>query len=65
MSAPRSQRLDWRRSSYSGTNMNCVECARLPRAVAVRDSKCPEAGHLGFPVAEWDAFLTAAKHGLF
>lgn len=39
--------LTWkkaRRSDEKGGN--CVELAALPNAVAVRDSKHPEAGHL-------------------
>ncbi|WP_433467940.1 DUF397 domain-containing protein [Spirillospora sp. CA-128828] len=33
----------WRKSSYSGSNGgNCVELARLPMMVAVRDSKDPD-----------------------
>ncbi|TDQ52198.1 DUF397 domain-containing protein [Actinorugispora endophytica] len=66
MNAPTPQHTDWRKSSYSGTNTNCVECARLPRsATAVRDSKHPDAGHLAFTAAEWSAFLaTARKHAL-
>ncbi|WP_345555548.1 DUF397 domain-containing protein [Streptomonospora halophila] len=51
----------WRKSSYSGTNANCVEYAQLPSSVAVRDSRHPQAGHLSFPRAEWSAFLTAVK----
>ncbi|KIH98491.1 regulator [Streptomonospora alba] len=53
----------WRKSSYSGTNADCVECssAALPSSVAVRDSKHPQAGHLSFSGSEWSAFLTAVK----
>lgn len=33
-------RAQWRKSSYSGNNGNCVEVAtNLPHLVAIRDSK--------------------------
>ncbi|RNL83006.1 DUF397 domain-containing protein [Halostreptopolyspora alba] len=51
----------FRKSSYSGASQNCAEVADLPTGAALRDSKHPEAGHLAFPAAEWDAFLTAAR----
>ncbi|WP_046469848.1 DUF397 domain-containing protein [Allosalinactinospora lopnorensis] len=53
----------FRKSGYSGVNGDCVEVADLPSGAALRDSKQPEAGHLAFPAAEWDAFLTAARDG--
>lgn len=53
--------LHFRKSSYTGVNNNCVEVADLPCGAAVRDSKHPDRGHLPFPAAEWDAFLTAAR----
>ncbi|WP_461004154.1 DUF397 domain-containing protein [Streptomonospora sediminis] len=57
--APISQ--SFRKSSHSGHDVNCAEVADLPAGAALRDSKYPEAGHLIFPAAEWDAFLTAAR----
>ncbi|WP_026122460.1 DUF397 domain-containing protein [Nocardiopsis halotolerans] len=51
----------FRKSSYSGQDQNCVEVADLPCGAAVRDSKNPAKGHLPFPAAEWDAFLTIAR----
>lgn len=53
--------LKFRKSSYTGVNNNCVEVAGLPCGAAVRDSKNPAKGHLPFPAAEWDAFLTLAR----
>ncbi|WP_436501100.1 DUF397 domain-containing protein [Actinokineospora sp. HUAS TT18] len=63
----------WRKSSFSGTNGNCVEvrwrkssfsgtngdCVEVDFAdvVGVRDSKKPQAGQLSFPPAAWVAFL--------
>ncbi|WP_017598951.1 DUF397 domain-containing protein [Nocardiopsis lucentensis] len=52
---------NFRKSSYSGVNGNCVEVGSLPCGAAVRDSKNPAKGHLPFPAAEWDAFLSTAK----
>ncbi|QBI56468.1 DUF397 domain-containing protein [Streptomonospora litoralis] len=55
------ERLVFFKSSYSSDRVNCVEVADLPAGAALRDSKHPDAGHLTFPAAEWDAFLTAAR----
>jgi hypothetical protein len=39
--------LTWRKAQRSGEEGDhCVELASLPEAIAVRDSKHPEAGHL-------------------
>ncbi|GAA3761769.1 hypothetical protein HDA32_005749 [Spinactinospora alkalitolerans] len=53
--------LTFRKSSYSAGANECVEVADLPTGAAMRDSKRPDAGHLGFASGEWDAFLTAVK----
>ncbi len=51
-------RAEWRKSSYSGQDGNCVEVARnLPGLVAVRDSKAPDAGRLLVSPEAWRAFL--------
>jgi hypothetical protein len=34
---------EWRKSSHSSSNGNCVELAGLPHGIAVRDSKNPDA----------------------
>ncbi|GGP73134.1 DUF397 domain-containing protein [Saccharothrix coeruleofusca] len=48
---------DWRKSSYSGSQENCVEVAMTTAQVGVRDSKHPAAGELSFPPATFTAFL--------
>lgn len=52
--------LDFRKSSYSAQDQNCVEVADLPCGAAIRDSKHPNAGHIPFPVSEWSSFLAVA-----
>ncbi|MEY9213850.1 DUF397 domain-containing protein [Thermobifida halotolerans] len=52
----------WRKSSYSGgTGGSCVEVATAPDVSAVRDTRHRHLGYLEFPIAEWAAFLTAAR----
>lgn len=53
----------WRKSTYSGYNGNCVEVADLPGGtVGVRDSKAAPGGAvLRFPRADWAAFLATVK----
>ena len=53
-------RAEWRKSSYSSQDGNCVEVARnLPGLVAVRDSKAPDGAKLMVPREAWRAFLMA------
>ena len=52
----------WRKSSYSGTQGNCVKVAtNLPGIVAVRDSKNPDGGMLIFSLDEWKAFIAEVQ----
>ncbi|MEV6834588.1 DUF397 domain-containing protein [Streptomyces sp. NPDC051133] len=52
----------WRKSSYSGnTGGECVEVARHPALVAVRDSKTPGAAHFSVTPGVWGAFVRALK----
>lgn len=61
---PEQPRLDFRKSSYStGTGQNCVEVARTPTGVAVRDSQNRKLGHLAFDATEWHTFLKEIKEG--
>lgn len=56
----------WRTSSLSGDNGQCVQVAtNLPDIVAVRDSKNPQGPALVFTHAEWKAFLGGAEAGEF
>ena len=55
-------RAEWRKSSYSGQDGNCVEVARdLPGLVAVRDSKEPGRAKLVVSREAWRAFIRTAR----
>ncbi|MGH3343640.1 MAG: DUF397 domain-containing protein [Carbonactinosporaceae bacterium] len=59
-------RADWRKSSFSGADNNCVEVARLdPGRVAVRDSKAPSGPALVFPTEQWRTFVGGVRDGRF
>jgi hypothetical protein len=48
----------WRKSSHSGNgNDTCVEVAPVQTVIAVRDSKNPAGGTIGFTRTEWRAFV--------
>ncbi|MDH6115652.1 flagellar biosynthesis regulator FlaF [Kitasatospora sp. MAP12-15] len=50
--------LAFAKSTYSGGNENCLECAAdLPDKVAVRDSKDPHGPALRFTRSAWSAFI--------
>jgi hypothetical protein len=57
--------ITWRKSSYSGGGgsggQDCVEVARLPEGVGVRDSKAPDAGHLSVSPAAFARVIVRAK----
>jgi hypothetical protein len=53
----------WRKSSYSGSQTECVEVALTPEVVGVRDTKDRDGGTLLVPAAVWQAFVTALPAG--
>lgn len=54
----------WRKSTYSGTNNNCVEHASLTSGRhAVRDTKDRSLGAHVFGPTSWQAFVTAVRNG--
>jgi hypothetical protein len=55
----------WRKSARSSAQGNCVELAKLPGEVAIRNSRHPEGPALVFTDAELDAFLAGVKDGEF
>ena len=55
---------EWRTSSYSGANGDCVEVATTPEGeVAVRDSKDRGGPELRFSPAGWQAFVAGQREG--
>ena len=56
----------WRKARRSLNNGGCVEVAvNLPDVIAVRDSKCPEAGAHVVGRAAFAAFLADTRAGRF
>ncbi|MFD8965216.1 DUF397 domain-containing protein [Streptomyces sp. NPDC059568] len=53
--------VEWRKSSYSGADSNCVETALLDTVAAVRDSKAPTSPALCFSTGGWSSFIAAVK----
>jgi hypothetical protein len=57
-------KAQWRKSSYSNGQANCVEVAtNLPGMVVIRDSRDPQGPALAFAWAEWRAFVTDIQNG--
>jgi len=58
--------LEWRKSSFSGTQNDCIEVSEsIPGVVPVRDSKDPEGAMLMFESAAFASFVNAVKAGQF
>ena len=56
--------VSWFKSSYSGSQGDCVEVAWLSGGrVGVRDSKDPAGPALVFAPGEWDVFNAGLKAG--
>lgn len=55
--------LNWRASTYSGSQGNCVQLAERDGAVLVRNSNHPDAGTLTFAPPELAAFIEGVKAG--
>jgi hypothetical protein len=55
--------MQWRKSSYSDAQSQCVEVAADGHTVAVRDSKRPDAGNLSLGRAAWLGLLGDVKTG--
>ncbi|GAA4813401.1 DUF397 domain-containing protein [Streptomyces ziwulingensis] len=56
--------LEWFKSSYSGSEGGqCLEVARTPAALHIRDSKTPTTPHLTVTPPAWTAFLTVTRPG--
>ncbi len=57
--------INWRRSTYSGSQSNCVQIRRAAtQHVLVRDSKDPNGPILTFTQDEWATFLLAQRRRL-
>jgi hypothetical protein len=60
------QTTQWRKSSFSGVEGECVESALLSDgSIAVRNSKNPAAGTLHFTRAEISSWVRGCKAGEF
>lgn len=55
------QQLNWRKASLSMNNGDCVEVARAPGFVAIRDSKDPDGAILSCLSGSFRLFLETVK----
>jgi len=56
-----SSELHWRKSSFTGSEGNCVEVASWSRGFAVRDSKDPAGSALTFSTGAWRGLIAARR----
>jgi Domain of unknown function (DUF397) len=64
---------NWQKASDAPDDGDsCIEVAVVPgskegseRVIVMRDGKNPQAGHLVFTPAEWDAFTAGVRDGEF
>lgn len=54
---------NWRKSSYSVANGQCVRVATVPGMVAIADSAEPAAGILLYPAQAWRLFTSDVRDG--
>ncbi|MFI0407325.1 DUF397 domain-containing protein [Actinomadura sp. 3N508] len=58
--------LRWRKSRACDGNESCVETARRPDTIVVRDNAAPGTDPvLDFSPREWEAFLQKTKRGAY
>jgi hypothetical protein len=53
--------VDWRKSSFSGSNGSCVETASASGVVLVRDTTDRDGGTLSFATEAWAEFAASLK----
>ena len=63
MALPISPSPEWRKSTRSSGNGNCVEFADLGESIAVRDTKDRGGPVLQFTAAGWRTFIAGLKQG--
>ncbi|MFF5291120.1 DUF397 domain-containing protein [Paractinoplanes globisporus] len=56
---------NWRKSTRSGSNGQCVEARRMGETIQVRDSKNTSGPVLSFTLNEWSAFTAGVKRNEF
>ncbi|OJF10263.1 DUF397 domain-containing protein [Couchioplanes caeruleus] len=56
---------NWRTSSRSGGNGQCVEVRRVEDAIQVRDSKDRSGPVFSFSLGAWEAIVAGVKAGEF
>ena len=59
------QPSNWRKSSRSAQQTDCVEIGCVPGGAAVRDTKDRAAGYFTATTGQWSAFVDAVKSDRF